>query len=88
MPKIWKVSRAAVLGGVTSLFEMPNTNPPTSNLIEFDKKLKAAKTECTVIMHFILERQADNTDQLSDLKNIEGCCGVKLFAGSHLPEIY
>ena len=25
-------SRAAVLGGVTSLFEMPNTNPPTSNL--------------------------------------------------------
>ena len=30
-------SRAAVLGGVTSLFEMPNTNPPTSNLIEFKK---------------------------------------------------
>ena len=36
-------SRAAVLGGVTSLFEMPNTNPPTANLIEFEKKLKAAK---------------------------------------------
>ena len=30
-------SRAAVLGGVTSVFEMPNTNPPTSNLIEFVK---------------------------------------------------
>ena len=26
-------SKAAVLGGVTSLFEMPNTNPPTANLI-------------------------------------------------------
>ena len=38
-------SRAAVLGGVTSLFEMPNTNPPTANLIEFDKKLQiSAKT--------------------------------------------
>ena len=36
-------SRAAVLGGVTSLFEMPNTNPPTANLVEFEKKLKAAK---------------------------------------------
>ena len=36
-------SRAAVLGGVTSLFEMPNTNPPTSNLVEFNKKLQAAK---------------------------------------------
>ena len=32
-------SRAAVLGGVTSLFEMPNTNPPTANLAEFEKKL-------------------------------------------------
>ena len=31
-------SRAAVLGGVTALFEMPNTNPPTSNLVEFEKK--------------------------------------------------
>ena len=36
-------SRAAVLGGVTSLFEMPNTNPPTANLEEFQKKLQAAK---------------------------------------------
>ena len=28
-------SRAAVAGGVTSVFEMPNTNPPTSNQTEF-----------------------------------------------------
>ena len=32
-------SKAAVLGGVTSVFEMPNTNPPTSNQTEFNKKL-------------------------------------------------
>ena len=32
-------SKAAVLGGVTSVFEMPNTNPPTSNQAEFNKKL-------------------------------------------------
>ena len=48
-------SRAAVLGGVTSLFEMPNTNPPTTNLIEFEKKLQLAKKECIAIMLFILE---------------------------------
>ena len=35
-------SRAAVLGGVTALFEM-HTNPPTSNLIEFDKSYKQPK---------------------------------------------
>ena len=37
-------SRAAVLGGVTALFEMPNTNPPTSNLLEFEKKLQLANS--------------------------------------------
>ena len=36
-------SKAAVLGGVTSVFEMPNTNPPTSNQNEFNKKLNLAK---------------------------------------------
>jgi len=36
-------SKAAVLGGVTSVFEMPNTNPPTSNHTEFNKKLNLAK---------------------------------------------
>ena len=75
-------SRAAVLGGVTSLFEMPNTNPPTANLIEFDKKLKAAKNRMHSNYAFYFGATPDNTDQLADLKNVEGCCGVKLFAGS------
>ena len=75
-------SRAAVLGGVTSLFEMPNTNPPTSNLIEFDKKLKAAKNRMHSNYAFYFGATPDNTDQLSQLRKVEGCCGVKLFAGS------
>jgi dihydroorotase len=75
-------SRAAVLGGVTSLFEMPNTNPPTANLIEFDKKLKAAKNRMHSNYAFYFGATPNNTDQLADLKNVEGCCGVKLFAGS------
>jgi len=75
-------SRAAVLGGVTSLFEMPNTNPPTANLVEFDKKLKAAKNRMHSNYAFYFGATPDNTNQLADLKNIEGCCGVKLFAGS------
>ena len=75
-------SKAAVLGGVTSLFEMPNTNPPTANLIEFDKKLKAAKNRMHCNYAFYFGATPSNTDQLSKLKNVEGCCGVKLFAGS------
>ena len=75
-------SRAAVLGGVTSLFEMPNTNPPTSNLVEFDKKLQLAKNRMHSNYAFYFGATPDNTEQLSKLKDVEGCCGVKLFAGS------
>ena len=34
-------SRAAIAGGITSVFEMPNTNPPTSNKVEFRKKIRS-----------------------------------------------
>jgi dihydroorotase len=75
-------SRAAVLGGVTSLFEMPNTNPPTSNLIEFEKKLHLAKDRMHSNYAFYFGATPKNIDQLSQLKNLKGCCGIKLFAGS------
>ena len=75
-------SRAAVLGGVTSLFEMPNTNPPTSNLVEFDRKLQLAKNRMHSNYAFYFGATPENIDQLSKLKDVKGCCGVKLFAGS------
>ena len=75
-------SRAAVLGGVTSLFEMPNTNPPTATLEEFEKKLRAAKNRMHSNYAFYFGATPNNTNQLAHLKNVEGCCGVKLFAGS------
>ena len=75
-------SRAAVLGGVTSLFEMPNTNPPTSNLVEFEKKLDLAKNRMHSNYAFYFGATPENTQQLSQLKNLKGCCGIKLFAGS------
>jgi dihydroorotase len=75
-------SRAAVLGGITSVFEMPNTNPPTSNLVEFDKKLNLAKDRMHCNYAFYFGATPENVDQLSKLKGLKGCCGVKLFAGS------
>jgi dihydroorotase len=75
-------SRAAVLGGVTSVFEMPNTNPPTSNLIEFDKKLNLAKDRMHCNYAFYFGATPENINQLAKLKGLKGCCGVKLFAGS------
>ncbi|MBL6857063.1 MAG: dihydroorotase [Pelagibacteraceae bacterium] len=75
-------SRAAILGGITSVFEMPNTNPPTSNLIEFEKKLNLAKDRMHCNYAFYFGATPENVNQLSKLKGLKGCCGVKLFAGS------
>ena len=75
-------SRAAIVGGITSVFEMPNTNPPTSTKKEFQRKLDLAKNRMYCNYAFYFGATADNANELSDLKNLEGCCGIKLFAGS------
>ena len=75
-------SRAAVAGGITAVFEMPNTNPPTSNIKEFQRKLDLAKNRMYCNYAFYFGATADNVNQLAELKDLEGCCGIKLFAGS------
>ena len=75
-------SRAAVVGGITGVFEMPNTNPPTSNKKEFQNKLNLAKNRMYCNYAFYFGATSNNHEELADLKNLEGCCGVKLFAGS------
>ncbi len=75
-------SRAAIVGGITSVFEMPNTNPPTSSKKEFQNKLNLAKDRMYCNYAFYFGATPDNHKDLTDLKNLEGCCGVKLFAGS------
>ena len=74
-------SKAAVMGGITSVFEMPNTNPPTTNFEEFDKKIKIGKGMfCNHAFYF--GATAENYTTLEKLKELKGCCGIKLFAGS------
>ena len=75
-------SRAAIAGGITSVFEMPNTNPPTSNMKEFQRKLDLAKNRMYCNYAFYFGATADNANDLASLKFLEGCCGIKLFAGS------
>ena len=75
-------SRAAIAGGITSVFEMPNTNPPTSNIKEFQRKLDLAKNRMFCNYAFYFGATADNTDDLASLERLEGCCGIKLFVGS------
>jgi len=75
-------SKAAIVGGITSVFEMPNTNPPTANKEEFQKKLDLAKNRMFCNYAFYFGATPTNHSELAKLKDLEGCCGVKLFAGS------
>ena len=75
-------SRAAIGGGITGVFEMPNTNPPTSTKKEFQNKLNLAKNRMYCNYAFYFGATPSNHSELADLKNLEGCCGVKLFVGS------
>ena len=75
-------SRAAIVGGITSVFEMPNTNPATTNRQEFNRKIDLAKNRMYCNHAFYFGATPDNQSELANLKDLEGCCGVKLFAGS------
>tara|TARA_B100000029_G_scaffold322195_1_gene314583 strand:- start:357 stop:1667 length:1311 start_codon:yes stop_codon:yes gene_type:complete len=75
-------SKAAVAGGITGVFEMPNTNPPTANKKEFQNKLNLAKNRMYCNYAFYFGATPSNYNDLEELNDLEGCCGVKLFAGS------
>ena len=66
-------SKAAVLGGITSLFEMPNTNPPTSNQTEFNKKLSLAKNRMFSNYAFYFGATPQNMEDLQKVDKLEGC---------------
>ena len=61
---------------------MPNTNPPTSNQTEFNKKLNLAKNRMFSNYAFYFGATPQNMEDLKKVDQLEGCCGVKLFAGS------
>ena len=75
-------SMGAALGGVTSVFEMPNTYPPTSTVERLEDKLKLAKDRMWVNYAFYAGATPDNFSSLSELEKVPGCVGIKIFMGS------
>ncbi|CCG09692.1 dihydroorotase [Pararhodospirillum photometricum] len=75
-------SRAAVLGGVCAVFEMPNTQPPTDSLAALKDKLTRARGRMWCDHAFFLGATPDNVDALGVWERAPGCCGVKVFMGS------
>ena len=75
-------SRAAVLGGVTAVFEMPNTKPPTTSREALANKVAAATGRMHCDFAFFVGATHDNVDELDELELLPGAAGVKVFAGS------
>nr|WP_314528413.1 dihydroorotase [uncultured Brevundimonas sp.] len=75
-------SRAAALGGVVAVFEMPNTNPNTTDPDTMADKLARAKDRMWTDHAFYIGGTHENADYLSDLERLPGCCGVKVFMGA------
>ncbi|MHA6768694.1 dihydroorotase [Sphingobium ummariense] len=75
-------SRAAVLGGVTAVFEMPNTNPNTDSEERIRDKLARAHHRMWCDHAFYVGATADNAEELKRLERIPGTAGVKIFMGA------
>ena len=75
-------SQCAVLGGVTAVFEMPNTNPSTTNPDALADKLARAKNRMHCDFAFYVGGTHENAKDLGELERLPGCCGVKVFMGA------
>lgn len=75
-------SRSAVLGGVTGVFEMPNTKPTTSTPEAVADKLARAKGRMWCEHAFYVGATSDNADQCGELEKLPGTAGIKVFMGS------
>lgn len=75
-------SRAALLGGITAFFEMPNTKPATINRERIEEKLRIAKRTSYTDYAFYIGATQENIPSLKLLQNQSGICGIKTFMGS------
>src|SRR5881275_2873434 len=75
-------SRSAVMGGVTAVFEMPNTDPLTVTEAAFTDKVKRGHHRMHCDFAFFIGGTRENVEDLPELERAPGCAGVKVFIGS------
>jgi dihydroorotase len=75
-------ARAAALGGVVAVFEMPNTEPATVTPDLLADKLARAAGRMHVDHAFYAGATHDNAGLLAEMERMPGCCGVKVFMGA------
>jgi dihydroorotase len=73
---------AACLGGVTTILEMPNTNPSTTTAEALADKVARAKGRVRAHVGFFVGAADENADDLARLECLPGAAGIKIFMGS------
>jgi len=71
-------SRAAVAGGITTVIDMPNNSPACTTQERLDDKIRNAKRLSLCNFEFYI---GATTDNLEELKKVEGAIGIKIFLG-------
>ncbi|EMR11929.1 dihydroorotase [Methylophaga lonarensis MPL] len=80
-------TRGAVLGGITGVFEMPNTQPLTISEADLQQKLDLAHNNAWCDYAFYIGGSAVNATQLAALEKLPGVCGIKVFMGSSFGDL-
>jgi dihydroorotase len=75
-------SRAAVMGGVTAVFEMPNTDPLTTSAAALADKIARARGRMHCDHAFWVGGAPDNVAEVAELERLPGAAGIKIFMGS------
>lgn len=75
-------SRAAVMGGVTAVFEMPNTNPLTTSAERLAEKVAAGTDRMHSDFAFWVGGTRGNVADIPELERLPGAAGIKVFMGS------
>ena len=75
-------TRAAVLGGIATVFDMPNTAPPVTTRERLDWKRGYAERESWCDVGLYVGGTRTNVEELAALEQEAGVCAVKVFAGS------
>ena len=75
-------SRAAVMGGVTAVFEMPNTKPLTTDKGALAEKVRRARDRMFCDFAFYLGATRENIEEIPTLEKLESSAGMKIFMGA------
>ena len=72
----------AVMGGVTTVFEMPNTTPLTVTRETLEDKIRRARHRMHCDFAFWVGGTHGNAEEVQELERLPGAAGIKIFMGA------